>query len=136
MIHRAPFGSMERFCGLLIEHFGGDFPLWLAPEQVRILPIKDDLTSYADEIHGCLKAAHIRCSVDDRSETLNAKIRSAESEKVPYSFVVGAKEKEMHSVSVRSRCQPHNNGTHTLEAVLGILKEEIQERKLPEAMQG
>ena len=136
MIHRAPFGSMERFCGLLIEHFGGDFPLWLAPEQVRILPIKDDLIPYANEIHACLKAAHVRCSVDDRSETLNAKIRSAESDKVPYSFVIGAKEKETHSVSVRSRCQPHNNGTHALEAVLGILKEEIQDRKLPEAMQG
>ena len=135
MIHRAPFGSMERFCGLLIEHFGGDFPLWLAPEQVRILPIKDDLVPYADEIRACLKEACIRCSVDDRSETLNAKIRSAESDKVPYALIVGEKEKETHSVSVRSRCQPHNNGTHTLVALRAILQEEIATRRLPEVMQ-
>lgn len=134
MIHRAPFGSMERFCGLLIEHFGGDFPLWLAPEQVRILPIKDDLIPYANEVHACLKAACIRCSVDDRSETLNAKIRTAESDKVPYIFIVGIKERENRSVSVRSRCQPHNNGTHTLEAILEVLKEEIEKRMLPETM--
>ena len=135
MIHRAPFGSMERFCGLLIEHFGGDFPLWLAPEQVRILPIKDNLVPYADEIRACLKEACIRCSVDDRSETLNAKIRSAESDKVPYALIVGEKEKETHSVSVRSRCQPHNNGTHTLVALRAILQEEIAMRRLPEVMQ-
>jgi threonyl-tRNA synthetase len=135
MIHRAPFGSMERFCGLLIEHFGGDFPLWLAPEQVRILAIKDDLIPYADEICACLKNAHIRCSVDHRSETLNAKIRSAETDKVPYALIVGVKEKEARTVSVRSRCQPHNNGTHTLDALLAILHEEISMRRLPEGMQ-
>ena len=134
MIHRAPFGSMERFCGLLIEHFSGDFPLWLSPEQVRILPINDDLIPYADEIHARLKSLGIRSTVDDHSEKLGAKIRQAESEKVPYLFIVGAQEKEANSVSVRSRCQPSNNGTHSLESIFTLLKEEIQERRLPENM--
>ena len=134
MIHRAPFGSMERFCGLLIEHFGGDFPLWLSPEQVRILPINDSLIPYADEMCAQLKALQIRCTVDDHSEKLGAKIRQAESDKVPYVFVVGEKEKEARSVSVRSRCQPSNNGTHTIEAILELLQKEIQDRLLPESM--
>lgn len=134
MIHRAPFGSMERFCGLLIEHFGGDFPLWLSPEQVRILPINDKLIPYADEICAQLKELHIRCSVDDHAEKLGAKIRQAESDKVPYVFVVGEKEKDTRSVSVRSRCQPSNNGTCTLEAIMELLQKEIQERLLPESM--
>lgn len=134
MIHRAPFGSMERFCGLLIEHFGGDFPLWLSPEQVRILPINDDLIPYADEVFAALKAAHIRCSVDDHSEKLGAKIRQAESDKVPYVLVVGAKEKEDRSVSVRSRCQPSNNGTYSIEAIVQLLTKEIEDKLLPESM--
>ncbi|MDR0755776.1 MAG: threonine--tRNA ligase [Puniceicoccales bacterium] len=135
MIHRAPFGSMERFCGLLIEHFAGDFPLWLSPEQVRILPINDSLISYADGIHARLKKLNIRCSVDDKSETLGAKIRKAEMEKVPYVFIVGEKEKEAGSVAVRSRCQPKHEGTHTLESVLQLLQSEIEERTLPQKMQ-
>ena len=134
MIHRAPFGSMERFCGLLIEHFGGDFPLWLSPEQVRILPINDDLIPYADEIYKKLKAVGIRCSVDDHSEKLGAKIRQSENDKVPYVFVVGAKEKEANSVSVRSRCQPSKEGIYTIEAVIELLTSEIRERLLPESM--
>lgn len=134
MIHRAPFGSMERFCGLLIEHFGGDFPLWLSPEQVRILPINDDLIAYADEIHKKLKSVGIRCSVDDHSEKLGAKIRQSESDKVPYVFVVGAKEKEANSVSVRSRCQPSKEGVYSIEAIIELLTSEIKERLLPESM--
>lgn len=134
MIHRAPFGSMERFCGLLIEHFGGDFPLWLSPEQVRILPINDALVPYADSIHAKLKGAGIRCSVDGHSEKLGAKIRQAETDKIPYVFVVGEKEKEAHVVSVRSRCQPGNNGTHTVDGIIDLLREEILQRRLPEAM--
>lgn len=134
MIHRAPFGSMERFCGLLIEHFGGDFPLWLSPEQVRILPINDNLIPYADEIYAQLKALQIRCTIDNHSEKLGAKIRQAESDKVPYILIVGEKEKETRSVSVRSRCQPSNNGTCTIEAILELLQKEIQDRLLPESM--
>ncbi len=134
MIHRAPFGSMERFCGLLIEHFGGDFPLWLSPEQVRILPINDSLIPYADEIYAQLKALQIRCTVDNHSEKLGAKIRQAENNKVPYTLIVGEKEKETRSVSVRSRCQPSNNGTYTIEAIIELLQKEIQDRLLPESM--
>lgn len=134
MIHRAPFGSMERFCGLLIEHFGGDFPLWLSPEQVRILPINDRLIPYADEIYKQLKNVGIRCSVDDHSEKLGNKIRQAETERVPYVFVVGAKEQTDRSVSVRSRCQPSNNGTYALDVIIAILKQEIESRLLPESM--
>jgi threonyl-tRNA synthetase len=135
MIHRAPFGSMERFCGLLIEHFAGDFPLWLSPEQVRILPINDNLVSYADEVHARLKKLNIRCSVDDKSETLGAKIRKAEMEKVPYVFIIGEKEQEACSITIRSRCQPKHAGTHTLESVLQLLQLEIKERILPQKMQ-
>lgn len=134
MIHRAPFGSMERFCGLLIEHFGGDFPLWLSPEQVRILPINDELIPYADKIYECLRAEGIRCSVDDHSEKLGAKIRQAESEKVPYVFVVGAKERDGNSVSVRSRCQPSREGVYSVESIIELLKTEIKDRLLPESM--
>ena len=134
MIHRAPFGSLERFCGLLIEHFGGDFPLWLSPEQVRILPINDSLIPYADEIMARLKAGKIRCSVDDHSEKLGAKIRQAESEKIPYVLVVGEKEKEACSVSVRSRCQPSNNGSYSVDAIVQLLKKEVDDKLLPESM--
>ena len=136
MIHRAPFGSMERFCGLLIEHFGGDFPLWLAPEQVRLLPIKDTCIAYADEVYALFKQAKIRCSVDDRAETLNSKIRSAESDKIPYVCIVGEKEQSARSVSIRSRCQPHNNGTYPIEQLITLLRNEIDQRLLPEAFKG
>ena len=135
MIHRAPFGSMERFCGLLIEHFGGDFPLWLSPEQVRILPIQEDVIPYARELSAQCKQKNIRVSVDDRSETLNAKIRAAEAEKVPYVWVVGRKEKEGKTVSVRSRCQPSHKGSYSLETIFEILRKEIETRQLPESMQ-
>ena len=111
-----------------------EISLWLSPEQVRILPINDDLIPYADEIHAQLKALHIRCTVDDHSEKLGAKIRQAESDKVPYVLVVGAKEKETHSVSVRSRCQPSNNGTYTVEDIIALLKKEIDDKLLPESM--
>ena len=87
-----------------------------------------------DEICAQLKALQIRCTVDDHSEKLGAKIRQAESDKVPYVFVVGEKEKEARSVSVRSRCQPSNNGTHTIEAIRELLQKEIQDRFLPESM--
>jgi threonyl-tRNA synthetase len=135
MIHRAPFGSMERFCGILIEHFGGDFPLWMAPEQVRILPLTDHIP-YADEVHAVLRAAKIRASVDDRSEKLGSKIRRAEMEKVPYLLVVGPQEKDGRLVSVRSRIQPQNDGVKPLSECLSLLREEIDTRRLPAKFKG
>ena len=135
MIHRAPFGSLERFCGLLIEHFAGDFPLWLSPEQVRILIINDEMLPYAQEIQKRMKALKMRVSIDAQSDKLGAKIRRAEYDKVPYVFVIGKQEQENHSVSVRSRCQPDNNGTHTVDAIIALLEEEIRQRRLPKNMQ-
>ncbi|MGA2693375.1 MAG: threonine--tRNA ligase, partial [Opitutaceae bacterium] len=100
MIHRAPFGSMERFCGVLIEHFGGDFPVWLSPEQVRLVPISEKTLDYGREILSKLKSAGVRASIDEHNDKLGAKIRRAEIEKVPYTLVLGAKEAEANSVSV------------------------------------
>src|ERR1035437_1344573 len=105
MIHRAPFGSMERFCGVLIEHFGGDFPAWLAPEQVRLVPISDKVGDYGKNLLAQLKAANIRATLDEHSDKLGAKIRRAELDKVPYALVLGQKEAEAQSVSVRSRAR-------------------------------
>ncbi|MFM8720893.1 MAG: threonine--tRNA ligase, partial [Chthoniobacterales bacterium] len=98
MIHRAPFGSMERFVGVLIEHFAGAFPLWLSPEQVRILPISDKFSAYAGEVSAALKAAGVRAAVDTSQDKLGAKIRLAQVEKVPYMIVVGGKEAESRQV--------------------------------------
>ncbi|MDQ8185177.1 threonine--tRNA ligase [Pelagicoccus sp. SDUM812002] len=103
MVHRAPFGSMERFCGLLIEHFGGDFPTWLAPEQVRVLPISDKVADYAKSLVDQLKANGVRTTGDFNSEKLGAKIRNAELDKVPNVLIVGEREAEEGKVSVRSR---------------------------------
>ena len=103
MIHRAPFGSMERFMGILIEHFAGAFPLWLAPEQVRVLPISDKFLAYAGRVLAELQAAGLRTSVDARPEKIGAKIRDAQLEKVPVMLVVGGKEAESQTVSYRDR---------------------------------
>lgn len=131
MIHRAPFGSMERFCGVLIEHFGGDFPAWLAPEQVRLVPISDKVIDYGQNLLRQLKAAGIRASLDEHSDKLGAKIRRAELEKVPYTLVLGAKEAESQSVSVRSRAKG-DEGVHAFTAFLDRIKTEIANRALPE----
>jgi len=103
MIHRAPFGSMERFVGVIIEHFGGGFPLWLAPEQVRVLPISDQQEAFAEDLNRQLIDADLRSSVDTKSDKIGAKIRRAQMEKVPYMLVVGAKEQEAGLVAVRNR---------------------------------
>ena len=132
MIHRAPFGSLERFTGLLIEHFGGDFPTWLAPEQVRIIPLNATLIDKSNEIANVLKSNGIRVSVDERSDKLNAKIRRAEVEKIPHMFVIGDKEVESHTVSVRSRNNPKFTGTHKLEDAIAFLRNTIAKRELPE----
>ena len=103
MIHRAPLGSMERFMGILIEHFAGAFPLWLAPEQVRVLPISEKVADYARQIFAKLQEQGFRADIDLRPEKIGAKIRDAQLEKIPAMFVVGAKEAECQAVSYRDR---------------------------------
>lgn len=128
-IHRAPLGTHERFIGFLIEHFGGDFPTWLAPEQVRVLPISDKIADYAQSILADLKAAGVRATADLHAEKLGAKIRKAELEKVPNVLIVGASEAEEGNVSVRSRFEG-DRGSMSREAFLTDLLETIQARKL------
>lgn len=103
MIHRAPLGSLERFVGILIEHFAGNFPLWLTPEQVRILPISDRFSSFASSTADQLRVSGIRVSVDISSEKINSKIRLAQLEKVPYMLIIGDREQSARKVSIRSR---------------------------------
>jgi threonyl-tRNA synthetase len=131
MIHRAPFGSMERFCGVLIEHFAGDFPLWLAPEQVRILPISDKVLDFAKSTLAEFQAADLRVTLDTHSDKLGAKIRRAELEKVPYVLVLGQKEAEAMSASVRSRAKG-DEGVHKIADLVQRFKTEIATRALPE----
>jgi threonyl-tRNA synthetase len=131
MIHRAPFGSMERFCGVLIEHFAGDFPAWLAPEQVRLVPISDKVNDYGCSLLDQLKAAGVRATLDEHSDKLGAKIRRAELDKVPYTLVLGAKEAEAQSVSVRSRAKG-DEGVMPFAAFLEKIRGEIATRALPE----
>ncbi len=131
MIHRAPFGSMERFCGVLIEHFGGDFPLWLAPEQIRLLPISDKVMDYAKATLAEFQAADLRVTLDTHSDKLGAKIRRAELEKVPYVLVLGQKEAEAFSASVRSRAKG-DEGVHKVEDLLARFTREVAIRALPE----
>jgi threonyl-tRNA synthetase len=131
MIHRAPFGSLERFCGVLIEHFAGNFPTWLAPEQVRLLPLNDDLTPFANELAAQLRADGVRATVDAHSDKLGAKIRRAETEKVPHMLVLGAKEKESGQISARSRVNKAMEGTFPFDQWRAMLKTEIETRALP-----
>ncbi|SVC75534.1 uncharacterized protein METZ01_LOCUS328388, partial [marine metagenome] len=134
MIHRAPFGSMERFVGVLIEHFAGNFPTWLAPEQVRILPMNDDLLSHAGEILAKLKVVGLRASVDRQSGKLGAKIRKAETDKVPHMLVLGQREVDEGKVSVRSRVNPDFAGPMTLDECIAKLREEVDAKALPQQL--
>jgi threonyl-tRNA synthetase len=101
IIHRAPFGSLERFIGVLIEHYAGEFPLWLAPIQSVVLPITDNQLDYARKVHDDLTRSGIRAEVDDRNEKIGYKIREWETKKVPYMLVVGEKERLAEAVAVR-----------------------------------
>ena len=130
MIHRAPFGSMERFCGVLIEHFGGDFPVWLAPEQVRLVPISDKVIDYGRDLFNQLRNAGVRVTLDEHSDKLGAKLRRAELDKVPYMLVLGQKEAEAQAISVRSRAKG-DEGVQPFAAYLARLLEEIKTRALP-----
>src|SRR5205823_11339855 len=101
MVHRALLGSVERFFGILIEHYGGAFPLWLAPVQVEVCPVSEKVADYAKHVTEALKRHNLRVHLDDRNEKLPAKIRDAQLQKIPYMLVVGPKEAEAGSVSVR-----------------------------------
>ena len=103
MVHRALFGSVERFFGVLIEHYAGAFPLWLAPVQVGLVPISERHLAYADKVEKALKDAGLRVEVDDRNEKMNAKIRDFANQKTPYILVFGDKEEAANAVSVRTR---------------------------------
>ena len=131
MIHRAPFGSMERFCGLLIEHFAGNFPTWLAPEQVRILPMNDELVDVAKAIKSQLSSAKIRCTVDEVADKLGAKIRKAEIAKVPHMIILGKKEAEAGKISVRSRANKELENISNTEDFISSLIEIIETKRLP-----
>ena len=131
MIHRAPFGSMERFCGVLIEHFAGNFPTWLAPEQVRILPMNDDLIEQADLHLVALKNLGFRASIDSLSGKLGAKIRKAETDKIPHMLILGKREAEQGKISVRSRANPSLDGPKTIEEFIEKLTLEIDTKALP-----
>ena len=124
MIHRVVFGSIERFIGILIEHFAGAFPTWLAPVQVKVLPISDKFMEYAQKVQEELNAAGVRSEVDTRAEKIGYKIREAQKAKIPYMLVVGQKESEEGTVSVRSRFAGEE-GTKTVDEFLAQIKEEI-----------
>jgi len=129
MIHRAPFGSFERFMGILIEHFAGNFPLWLAPEQVRVLPITEHQNEYAENILGQLKSAGIRCGTDLSGDKIGGKIRNAELAKTHTMFVVGKKEVENGAVAIRVHGQGNQGVAPIAEAIAGI-SSKITERSL------
>ena len=127
MIHRACFGSMERFIGILIEHFAGAFPTWMAPVQVKILPISEKHVEYAEKLHKAFKNAYVRVELDDRSEKIGYKIRQAQMEKVPYMLVVGDKEVEEGKVAVRKR-GVGEQGAIPWEEFLANIQQEIKDR--------
>jgi len=133
MIHRAPFGSMERFVGVLIEHFGGNFPTWLAPEQVRILPMNDELVPQAREIEKLLKAAKVRVTVDAVADKLGAKIRKTHLDRVPNFLVLGRQEAEQGMVKVNSRVNPALEGVKPASEFLAELLADIANKTLPVA---
>jgi threonyl-tRNA synthetase len=132
MIHRAPFGSMERFTGVLIEHFAGNFPVWLAPEQVRILPITDDQLGAAEELRALLGAAKVRCDMDTHSDKFGAKVRRAELDRIPYMFVLGKNEVADNTVSIRSRVSKEDAITLPRAEAIQLILRRIAEKALPE----
>ena len=131
IIHRAPFGSMERFTSILIEHFAGNFPLWLSPEQLRILPISNSQNNKAQEYASILTNHGIRLTVDDRSEQIGSKIRDAETAKIPYMLIIGAKELENGTISVRKH-RKGDIGTFHFSDFLSTINNEISEKSLPQ----
>jgi len=130
MIHRAPFGSMERFIAVLLEHTGGNFPLWLMPDQVIILPISDKYQIYTEKVLHLLENSEIRALVDNRSEKTGRKIRDAEVSKIPFMLIVGEKEENEGTVSVR-RHGEGDKGTYSIEDFIALIKKEIEKTVIP-----
>ena len=128
MIHRVAFGSIERFIGILIEHFAGAFPTWLSPVQVKVLPISDKYMEYGEKVKAALEAANIRTEIDTRAEKIGYKIREARLQKIPYMLVVGAKEEEENTVSVRRRFAG-DEGAKSLDDFIAAITEEIKNRE-------
>lgn len=131
MIHRVAFGSIERFIGILIEHFAGAFPTWLAPVQVKVLPISDKYMEYGKKVLEELNEVGIRAEIDQRAEKIGYKIREAQMQKIPYMLVVGAKEEESGVVSVRSRFAG-DEGQKSLADFIAAVKEEIEKKEIRE----
>lgn len=129
MIHRVVFGSIERFIGILTEHFAGAYPVWLAPVQVKLLPIADRHLDYLYDVKKALEAKGIRCEIDDRSEKIGFKIRSAQLEKVPYMLLAGDKDIENGTISVRSR-KNGDEGATTMDEFLARILEEVETKAL------
>ena len=118
-------------CGCLIEHFGGNFPTWLAPEQVRLLPMNDDLIPYAESCLEKLKAKGVRASIDGQSAKLGAKIRKAETDKIPHMLILGKREAEEGKVSLRSRSNPDFDGPLMMDEIVTLITSEISSKSLP-----
>ena len=121
-------GSLERFIGTLIEHYAGNFPLWLAPNQVAIIPIKNEHEIFAGQIKTALQQADIRVIVDDRNESLSKRIREASVKKIPYQIIIGDKEAQSSQVAVRLQ-NGSDLGAMSLDALLGRLKQQIIDKK-------
>ena len=127
MIHRAPFGSMERFVAVLIEHTAGKFPLWLTPEQVVILPISEKYNDYAKKVSDFLNISDIRTVIDDRNEKIGRKIRDNELKRIPYLLIVGEKEADSETVSVRQQ-GVGDKGTMTNIEFVDFITKEVREQ--------
>jgi threonyl-tRNA synthetase len=128
MVHRAPFGSMERFVAVLLEHCAGDFPLWLTPDQVMILPVSEKYHEYAEKLNEMLKRNEIRTLIDMRNEKIGRKIRDAEMKKVPYMLIVGEKEMNETSVSVRKHGQG-DLGSMTVEEFIAMIEQQVKDEQ-------
>ena len=124
MIHRAPFGSLERFVAILLEHTGGNFPLWLAPTQVKLLSVSEKHEKYAQKVLNFLENNEIRASLDNRNETIGKKIREAEISKVPFMLILGEKETKLENVSVRKH-RDGDMGMMNVKSFVKLIKEEI-----------
>jgi threonyl-tRNA synthetase len=135
MIHRAPLGSLERFIGVLIEHFAGAFPLWLAPEQARVLTVSEKSEEYGRQVLARLQASGLRATADFRAEKLGAKIRDAQLELIPYMFVVGPRDAEQQTVSLRDRIDG-DLGAMPIDAALDRLRQEVQQRTVRKTYRG
>jgi len=128
MVHRALFGSLERFFGILTEHYAGGFPVWLAPEQVRVLPLSDDQLDYANDVLTALRRAEIRAGIDTRQGKLNGKVKNAQLDKVPYMLIIGGKEQENSQVAVRHRLAGMKGECGVDEFIAQLKKEELEKK--------